>query len=177
MLINLNWAYIQSIPNKAQLFETPKNPFFKLIQSYLLACFMPTFRQFHQVASKCCKYDYLTPLEFYKVCETTISKDLYEFIGFLPQDLLEYLKQVYFIILKSELKTSKKQTVQNLSSLALMRVKKLLIYSLLAKPILIETYYSQGVDLQKYAEVCNFIINLFFKSSLKKYSHNTEGEL
>lgn len=69
---------------------------------------MPTFRQFHQVASKCCKYDYLTPLEFYKVCETTISKDLYEFIGFLPQDLLEYLKQVYFIILKSELKTSKK---------------------------------------------------------------------
>jgi hypothetical protein len=56
-----------------------------------------------------------------------------------------------------------------------MAVKKLLIYSLLVRPSLIESYYSEGVDLEKYEEVCNNLINLFFKSSLKKFQ-NLESE-
>lgn len=39
----------------------------------------------------------------------------------------------------------------------------------MVKPDLIEGFYSQSLKLSKYEEVCNLLINLFFKSSLKKY--------
>lgn len=107
MLLNMNWFYIESIANKNELFETPKNPLFKLIQSYLLNCFMPVFRSFHEVVSKCCKYD-AKGLEFYSKCENTISKELCEFIDLLPLSLLDYLRQIYSITLKSSMKSNKK---------------------------------------------------------------------
>lgn len=68
MLVNLNWVYVSSIANKNELFDMPKNPLFKLIQSYLLCFFMPVFRSFSEVVGKCCKYDFANNVQFYKVC-------------------------------------------------------------------------------------------------------------
>ena len=55
---------------------------------------------------------------------------------------------------------------------ALSSVKKLLVYSLLVRSDLIEGYLANSeVGMAKYEETCNYLLNLFFTSSLKKYHH------
>ena len=55
MLLNLYLSYIESIPNKTQLFEISRNPLYLLIEYQFILLFMPVFRKFSQIVIKCCK--------------------------------------------------------------------------------------------------------------------------
>lgn len=54
----------------------------------------------------------------------------------IPEELIEYLRETYRIVLSVESRGSKKD-LSSMSSIALTGVKKLLIYSLLVKPSMI----------------------------------------
>lgn len=51
----------------------------------------------------------------------------------------------------------------------LTAVKKLFLYSFLVKIDLIQLYLPKSLSLHKCVEVCNYLLNLFFQSSLKQY--------
>ncbi len=122
---------------------------------------------------------------FYKGNEQVLEKCMLMFIEELPAELVEFLNMLYRLIDRhfGTLSPSQKlispvsqESIQPQSVSSLVPVKRFLIYSFLAEPELIKEHIFTGeqsrsaVEMEKFEESCNFMINLFFASSFKKYS-------
>ena len=79
----------------------------------------------------------------------------------MPNDLLKLLSQLKDIL---------EEHYPSQASEALAAVKKMLFYSFLLNESLIEELYPRH-DPSKWEQTYSLILNLFFQSSLKKYTH------
>ena len=62
MLLNLHRYYVESLPNKGELFEASKHPVYRLLCNHLLLFFAPTFVRFHQTVALLAKQAQEDPL-------------------------------------------------------------------------------------------------------------------
>lgn len=123
--------------------------------------YCPFFLAFHAaVARLALAADYDSAWAFYKGRETAIREEMGRVVRQMPGELVELLHSLARII---------EEVFRLKRDACIALVKKLLFYCFLCSQSLIEDLLPH-LDPSKYAPVYNHILNLFFQTSLRKFS-------
>jgi hypothetical protein len=123
---------------------------------------------FHTAVSRLgLKGDQENAWQFYKNSETALREELLRVIRNMPGELVSFLHELSKLI---------EQTYRIKGENCIALVKKLLFYCFLCSQTVIEDLLPHA-DPTKYSALYNHVINLFFQSSLRKFTELPQQKL
>lgn len=161
MLHNLHRYYVESFEDENDLFEESKHPLFRFIRNHLLQFYAPFLLSFHAAVARLgLKAAQDNAWNFYKSNEVALREELLRLVSAMPGELVAFLHGLSQLI---------EQTYRLKRENCIALVKKLLFYCFLCSQAVIEDLLPH-LDPAKYSTIYNHVLNLFFQSSLRKFT-------